>query len=158
MQMVQKWIGVALIRLVKNLQKYIWIDALPCRSLKMTGIQCDMQIFRRCVEKHQHCSCYSFTLYLPFVLIALRSQQVLNDHPLLSDGLFNFEKAEAREFMYCKLRGQEPEEEKREPVDGIKRKRRHPLSGQAEGAAPSRFSKRLAVRATASINQAENKK
>jgi hypothetical protein len=82
----------------------------------------------------------------------------LSDHPLLSDGLFNFEKAEAREFMYCKLRGQEPEEEKREPVDGIKRKRRHPLSGQAEGAAPSRFSKRLAVRATASINQAENKK
>jgi hypothetical protein len=73
MQMVQKWIGVALIRLVKNLQKCNWVDALPGRSLKMAGIQSQMHIFRRCVEKHQHCSCYSFTLYLPFVLIALRS-------------------------------------------------------------------------------------
>jgi hypothetical protein len=84
-----------------------------------------------------------------FVLIAVRSYQVLSDHPPLSDGRFNHDKAEAREFMYCVVRGQEPEEEKREPADRIKRKRRRPYSGQVEGASPSRFSKRLAVRAKA---------
>ena len=71
--------------------------------------------------------------------------------------------------MYCVVRGQEPEEEKREPIlvwtdkcsPDFKRqaqlkpiavacgKRRRPYSGQAEGASPSRFSKRLAVRAKA---------
>ena len=73
-------------------------------------------------------------------MIAVRSHQVLSDHPPLSDGRFDYDKAEAREFMYCcVVSGKESHP----------RKRRRLSSGQAEGAAPSRFSKRLAVRAKA---------
>ncbi len=82
-------------------------------------------------------------------MIAVRSSQVLSDHPPLSGGRFNHDKAEAREFMYCVVRGREPEAEKRESANRIKRKRRRLYSGQAEGESSSRFSKRLAVRAKA---------